>query len=32
MESSARSEIECLICLDIIIEPVTTICGKLKID
>jgi hypothetical protein len=26
--SNFRSELECLICLDIIVEPVTTVCGK----
>lgn len=29
MESSTdRTELECLICLDIMLEPVTTVCGK----
>lgn len=28
MENSDRRELECLICLDIMLEPVTTVCGK----
>lgn len=28
MESSYSSELECLVCLDLIVEPVTTVCGN----